>query len=144
MILPVARVAVAAMAASLAFNTGRNVYETVQISRHCTTKRDAPVLDDSDGRTNLLSSSSCISEALIPTSIDELESMSRKQIMQLYINHCMAPSDLSVLEGEWHGKLLNNNGLVRTTLMLLLKYRLPVYPRCHCSVGSPLAYVVLP
>lgn len=96
MILPVARFVVAAFAANLAYNTGRNVFETVQISRLATTSKDAKLK---------ISSS-------IPTSIAELESMSRQEVLHLYIDHCVVPSDMSAVDGEWHGKLLNNNGLV--------------------------------
>jgi hypothetical protein len=117
MIIPLARVAVAAIAASVAINSGLNVYETAQISRQSTAKRNFAVTNGN--RTVRSSNAALAAESCIPTSIAEIESLSRKQILQLYIDHCVAPSDLSVLDGEWSGKLLNNNGLVRTALFLL-------------------------
>lgn len=92
MLLPIARVAVAAVVGSVTYNTGRNVYETVNI----VAKQPLP------------------SQQTLPQSVSDLQKLSRKEIIHLYLNDCTAlPSDLTNMEGEWNGTLLNNNGLVR-------------------------------
>ena len=40
--------------------------------------------------------------------INDLKSMKRKDLVRLF-KHCDAPDDLSMIEGEWDGLLLNNN-----------------------------------
>jgi hypothetical protein len=120
MILPVARAAVTAIAASLAYNTGRNVYETIQITK--STLHPTPnsltdghtsvvhVAEDSPSSNRILLDPVAISS--MPTSVVELQALSRRQIINLYNNHCIVPNDLSIIDGEWQGILLNNNGLV--------------------------------
>ena len=94
MLLPVAKVAVAAFVGSVTFNTGRNVYETVKIlskQQHPQQQQQQP----------------------LPQSVSELQKLSRQEVIKLYLNDCNAlPSDLTFINGEWNGALLNCNGLV--------------------------------
>jgi hypothetical protein len=101
MLLQVARVAVAALVGSITYNTGRNVYETVQIVSKERQQLLPPLLP------TLLQSQP------LPQSVSELQKLSRQEIIHLYLHYCTAvPSDLIDIEGEWNGALLHNNGLV--------------------------------
>jgi hypothetical protein len=101
MLLPVARVAVAALVGSVTYNTCRNVYETVQITSKQQQQQQTPPIA-------LLRS-----QQLLPQSVSELQKLSRQEIIHLYIHYCTAvPSDLADIKGEWNGALLHNNGLV--------------------------------
>jgi hypothetical protein len=97
MLIPVARVAVAAFVGSVTYNTGRNVYETVKIVSK--QQHHQP---------------SQLSQQPLPQSVSDLQKLSRQEIIKLYLNDCTAlPSDLMNIDGEWNGALLNCNGLVR-------------------------------
>lgn len=99
----VCKAATTAVIATLAISSGRNMLQTRQLCR----ERSSPV--------------NIVAKPMI--SVDDLQSMSRKELMQLYLHKCKAPTDLSELEGNWNGHLLANNGLVRS----------------HCNIGSGLA-----
>lgn len=102
MLLPVARVAVAALVGSITYNTGRNVYETVQI---VSKERQQP--------SSPLPIPTLLQSQPLPQSVSELQKLSRQEIIHLYLHYCTAvPSDLIDIEGEWNGALLHNNGLV--------------------------------
>jgi hypothetical protein len=87
-------VAAAALASSLVIHTGRNVLQTMQAAS------TAPQIASG-------------SSTAIPSTVRELRALSRQEILHLYVHHCPEPTSLSVLEGDWHGMLLHNNGLVR-------------------------------
>ena len=102
MLLPIARVAVAALVGSATYSTGRNVYETVQV---VSKQRRQPI--------PTVSRSSSSQQQPLPQSVSELQKLSRQEIIHLYLHYCAAvPSDLIDIEGEWNGALLHNNGLV--------------------------------
>lgn len=60
-----------------------------------------------------------------PTTVEELHGLSRAELLHIYMHQCHTPEmDTNMddpttnprvlrLEGDWHGVLLNNNGLVR-------------------------------
>lgn len=102
MILPVAKAVAAAFAGSLAFSTGRNMLQTQQLLK---------ATDDSFITDN----------TSVPTTVSELQTLQRKQLLQLYLQHCEAPTELSTVAGDWHGVLLKNNGLVRSHSLSLIE-----------------------
>ena len=92
----------------MAGNTGRNMVETVSIARN-----DAASIDAGNKIFPELSSPEA--------AVDKLQSLTRKELVQLF-TACRAPSDLSEIEGEWNGCLLDNNGL--TTISNILTHQL--------------------
>jgi hypothetical protein len=134
MLLPVARITVAAITGSLVYNTGRNVYETIQCTKHYNNEQlhgigssillqlnhtkpiIASTIASNDNDNISTSTMTSNMSSLQPQSISDIQTMSRQQILDLYLHHCTVPSDLSILEGEWYGILLNNNGLVRLSI----------------------------
>ena len=101
MIISVAQAAAAAVAGSLAFSSGRNMFQTHRLSS--STQQELP--------DELL---------VMPTTVSELQNLQRKQLLQLYLNHCTDPTDLSAIEGDWNGLLLKNNGLVRNIMRVCI------------------------
>lgn len=95
MIVPVARVAASAIAGSLAFCSGRNMLQTYSISR------ETAVLPVDD---------------LPIATLAEMPLLPRRQLLQMYMHRCEVPIDMDALDGDWHGVLLNNNGLVKALL----------------------------
>lgn len=99
MILGVAKAAAAALAGSLAFSTGRNMVQTYRLTHSA---------------EQLL-----VQEKLriLPITLSELQNLQRKELLQMYVNQCHVPADLSAIEGDWNGFLLKNNGLVSLTIV---------------------------
>jgi hypothetical protein len=126
MLLPIARVAVAAITGSFVYNTGRNVYETIQCTRsmkqiHTGNHHEQstiPTIVSTTTPNTELSDDPIFSTSSDPQQqsiLESLQSMSRQQLLDVYLNHCtIIPTDTSssILDGEWNGILLNNNGLV--------------------------------
>ena len=103
MLLPIVRVAAAALVGSITYQTGRNVYETIQVVS------SAPPSTASSSLTQQTPPPT----QPIPQSVSDLQKLSRLEIVHLYLNSCTAvPSDLTMVQGEWSGTLLRNNGLV--------------------------------
>ena len=99
MLLPVARVAVAALVGGVTYHTGRNVFETAKIISQQQQQPPSP------------------SQNRLPQSVSELQKLSRHELIHLYLHDCVAlPSNVTSIQGEWNGALLNNNGLVRSIL----------------------------
>jgi hypothetical protein len=88
-------VAAAALAGSLAVHTGCNMLQTTRAA------------------TSVPQIASGASSTAVPSTVRELRALSRQEILHLYIHRCLEPTSLTVLEGDWHGMLLHNNGLVR-------------------------------
>jgi len=44
--------------------------------------------------------------------VQKMQNLPRAEILRLYFHQCEAPSDLSVLDGEWNGVLLNNGSVL--------------------------------
>ena len=104
MLLPIVRVAAAALVGSITYQTGRNVYETIQVVS------SAPPSTASSSQSQ---QSPPPPTQPKPQSVSDLQKLSRLEIVHLYLNSCTAvPSDLTMVEGEWSGTLLRNNGLV--------------------------------
>lgn len=93
----VAKVAVAAVSASLAFQSGRNMVQTHKV----------------------MSSPNALEK--LPQGVADLEQMKRRELLDLYFGHCESPS-LADMEGDWSGVLLKNNGNVRCIHRHRMKY----------------------
>jgi hypothetical protein len=103
MLVSAAQIAASAVILTLAGSCGRNMLQTALLVRS---------ISDSSNTENLLPESACTNP---PDTIKHLESLNRKELVELY---CLsrAPSDLSEIEGEWNARLLENNGIVMTTV----------------------------
>jgi hypothetical protein len=99
--------AVSIVVLTLAGNVCRNMVQTVSISRN------AAYID---------ASSSIFPELSSPeVAVEKLRSLKRKELVQIFAAS-RVPSDLSEIEGEWNGCLLDNNGL--TTISSILTHQL--------------------
>jgi hypothetical protein len=108
MMITIVQAAASIAVLALAGNTGRNMVQTVSISRN-----DAASID---------AGSKILPELSSPeAAVDKLQSLKRKELVQLF-TACHAPSDLSEIAGEWNGCLLDNNGL--TTISNILTHQL--------------------
>jgi hypothetical protein len=109
MILPIASAAAGAITATLALSSGRNMLQTFQISRGNQENTDtkAPWIPPSLHRH--------LSDPTITSTtasvVSDLEELSRKELVELFLT-CQPPENISAIEGEWNGVLLENNGFV--------------------------------
>jgi hypothetical protein len=140
-----ARCAAAAVAATLAVASTRNMCQTWSVCRsavappppssHRSPDVDTMIrLDDEDEeeiirmeRGELLAATTTTRVELV---VHQLQRMSRRQLLQLYLDptKCSAPTTSSAaeqldLEGEWEGVLLENHGRIMTWVANLLTHR---------------------
>jgi hypothetical protein len=142
MLVPIVRIAAAALAGSVSYNTGRNVYETIQCTIQPQAISAAPLRTaasttatsfDMPPTNGIVEEPTTISATKtttttttttrkipLPQTVGEIQKLSRRELLDIYINDCIVPTDMSMFDGEWHGKLLNNNGLVRGVLFRAL------------------------
>jgi hypothetical protein len=107
MMITIVQAAASIVVLTLAGNTGCNMVQTVLISR------DAASID---------AGSKIFPEMSSPeAAVEQLQSLKRKELVKMF-TACRAPSDLSEIEGEWNGCLLDNNGL--TTISNILTHQL--------------------
>jgi hypothetical protein len=108
MMIPIVQTAASIVVLTLVGNTGRNMMQTVSISRNHAASIDA--------------GSKIFPELSSPeAAVEKLQSLKRKELVQLF-TACRTPSDLFEIEGEWNGCLLDNNGL--TTVSNILTHQL--------------------
>jgi hypothetical protein len=141
-----ARCAAAAVAATLAVASTRNMCQTWSVCRsavappspssHGSPDVDSMIrlVDDDEEeelrrmeRGELLATMTTTSVELV---VHQLQRMSRRQLLQLYLDptKCSAPPTSSAaeqldLEGEWEGVLLENHGRIMTWVAHLLTHR---------------------
>jgi hypothetical protein len=106
----VASAAGAAVTATLAFSSGRNMLQTWQTCRQA---------QQEDGRQKLTDASAAFimatqTQGSIPVreQVKALQSLDRQEVLQLFLWDCEAPANLAELDGDWNGELLENNGVV--------------------------------
>jgi hypothetical protein len=111
MILPIARAAAGAVTATLALSSGRNMLQTFQISRahQETTDIKAPWIPPSLHRH--MSDPDPTSKTDTASVVSDLKELGRKELVELFLT-CQPPANVSEIEGEWSGVLLENNGFV--------------------------------
>lgn len=121
LIIPVVNAAVSAVTAVLALSSARNMIQTVQLSRanqnSIPTSTSAAVSLPQILQAHLKSDVELTAE----TVVEELQTLKRKELFEIYFGS-RAPRDLSEIEGEWNGILLDNNGwvMVRDCLTIYL------------------------
>jgi hypothetical protein len=99
MIVGVANLAVAAVTAVLTISSGRNMFQTWNLSRQTTEfQREDSILPSLFFDTTAMA-------------IGEIQAMKRKDLMKLYFSS-RGPQNLQQVRGEWNGILLDNNGFV--------------------------------
>ena len=99
LLVGIAQSITAAVVASLTFHSCRNMLETYQVARS----------------SNLISAAE--EDFVVPSTIQRLQSLQRSQLLKLYVNDCTIPDEKkceSIIDGDWDGILLPNNGLVCT------------------------------
>jgi len=109
MILTVARAAAAAVTATLALSSGRNMVQTFQVSREHQRSRERSL--SSSIPAPAIHRFSLDSQATTASVVKQIEQMNRKELVEVFLS-CEAPTDLSEIQGEWNGVLLDNNGFV--------------------------------
>jgi hypothetical protein len=141
-----ARCAAAAVAATLAVASTRNMCQTWSVCRsavappspssHGSPDVDSMLrLDDDDEEEELSRMErgellGATTTTRVERVVHQLQRMSRRQLLQLYLDptKCSAPSTSSAaeqldLEGEWEGVLLENHGHIMTWVANLLTHR---------------------
>lgn len=112
-------IAAAAVTAVLTFSSGKNMLQTVSLSRQNSN-------NVSNNNQQLLFTG--IAGALQPddstkTVISKVQCMNRKELLELYFRS-RGPADLSEIEGAWDGCLLDNNSRVMTFVTAFITDRL--------------------
>eukprot|EP00980_Cylindrotheca_fusiformis_P004033 scaffold880_cov132-Cylindrotheca_fusiformis.AAC.29 len=110
MISTVVRLAISGAVVAIAGSCGRNMLQTAQV----TNQGNASTLNQV-GLGCIRGNSSDVAK--------HLELLNRKELLQLF-TLCDVPTDLSVIEGEWDGKLLENNGLLMTKVSAFMTHGL--------------------
>jgi hypothetical protein len=106
MILISIQAATSAIILALAGSSGRNMLQTYRV------RNNLPVNSDSI----------CFPEIIGPSaSVEHLQTMKRKQLIELF-SASKVPSDLSEVEGEWDGFLLDN-GILMTSVSNLISHK---------------------
>jgi hypothetical protein len=96
MLVPIVAAATAATL-GLTVSSVRNIAQTFQVSRTI--------------KAGECSSPSWVPPASVQDAVSQLESMKRKDILELFLS-CEAPINTSEIEGEWNGRLLAKNGWI--------------------------------
>lgn len=100
----IANLAAAAVTAVLAVSSGRNVIQTINISRQDENQQCANgILGD----TGILQPTDSTE-----TVISKVQGMKRKELLELYFCCSRGPKDLAEIEGEWDGCLLDNQSWI--------------------------------
>lgn len=99
MIVTILKVAASAATVTLAGNCGRNMLQAFEV-------RNSDNLPD-------LSSDRVPSTDHALKTVEDLQSLNRFELLQLFSDG-EVPGDLSDIEGEWEGELLDNNGVIMT------------------------------
>ena len=103
MLLPAAKAVVSAVVFTIAACCGRNTLQTTNfINSKC----------DDCSISNLLPESDYDNPKAM---VQHLQSLKREDLLEIF-RVSQAPKDLSQIEGEWNGYLLENNGVVMTAV----------------------------
>ena len=100
LLLSAAKAAAVAAVGSVALSSGRNMLQTYRIS----SSAPSPLPDN-------------------PTTVKGLQTLSRHELLKLYLHTCQAPRDLEQLNGDWNGVLLQN-GFLLTAISRFVANRL--------------------
>lgn len=96
MLLTAAKAAAAAVAGSLAFSSGRNMLQTYSIAKKHASDPSRRISTSGDH----------------PTTVKEIQSLPRHELLRLYLYTCEPPADLSEIDGDWNGVLLDNGSVL--------------------------------
>jgi len=108
MILTAAKAAGAAITGILAFSSGRNILQTYRIAKEVSSP---PSASYSMPQTEPL----LLPKNARPLAVRQLQSLTRPELLRMYLNSCEAPTDDSMnllLDGEWNGVLLSNGPIL--------------------------------
>ena len=100
--IPLINLAAAAVTAVLTISSGKNMLQTVSLSRQQTpTTLPLQQLDHINDSSTVIS---------------HVQSLNRNQLLQLYFHQSRSPRNLKEVEGEWDGCLLDNNSRIMVRL----------------------------
>ena len=121
LVLPVLQVASSVVILTLAAGCGRNMMQTRRHFVHGGRSNPSSSHDDVSKTTSLITN---LGSPLSPSSVvHNLKSMTRKNLLHIFSNS-HTPLDLSEIEGEWDGCLLDNNGFVMTAVSNIMTHGL--------------------
>lgn len=123
MIIQVAKVAISAVAVCIAGSCGRNMLQTNHIKQ----------MNSGEDIQSLLAS---IDDAEDP--VTQIQALKRDETFKLFLSG-EVPSDLSELQGDWEGFLLENNGGIMTKVSNLMTNHLFVPGFNRCWAGKQFA-----
>jgi hypothetical protein len=110
MIVSAVQIAISAAVFAIAGSCGSNMLQSIQV----TNNMDLP------GLTQMhLSAANGESSEMVK----HLQSLNRQELLELF-KSCEVPADLSDIEGEWDGVLLENNGLIMTKVSNIMTHGL--------------------
>jgi len=104
LLLSAAKAVAVAAVGSVALSSGRNMLQTYRISSSSSSLVPPPLPDN-------------------PTTVKGLQTLSRHELLKLYLYTCQAPRDLEQLNGDWNGVLLQN-GFLLTAISRFVANRL--------------------
>ena len=99
--IPLVNIAAAAVTAVLTFSSGKNMLQTVALSRQ----------NNQNQASFSIQGLKLQPEDSTETVVSKVQSMKRKDLLQLY-SSSRSPKDLEEVQGEWDGCLLDNNSRV--------------------------------
>ena len=119
LVLQVARIAVAAVAATLSFSSAKNMWQTFQVA-----SSSSPTASSSSSSFNDCCFTPGTSSAA--ETVQLLQSYNRRELLQVYLHHTVdmkttntsfltevgQEHDDKTIDGDWDGILLNNNGFL--------------------------------
>jgi len=128
-LIPVAPLLLGTAVGTFVLSTITNIRQTIDVRKEFQFKRNC-LEKDHDDKTSILScylqpnkdGSPKASVPIDKTSSEvmrDLERMKRDELIALFLS-CASPTELKQIQGEWDGRLLDNNGLVLTNVSSLI------------------------
>jgi hypothetical protein len=130
MIVQAAKVAASGVILILASQCARNMIQTARIAASASSSASPTPLPENSLPSITLDTvdvddskdtADCMDDP--PRAVRYLQSLTRPQLLELFASST-PPHDLSVLNGEWNGLLLDNNGKIMTAVSNIMTHRL--------------------
>lgn len=112
------KAAAATIVGTLGSSSIANMFQTISLKQNHVTNRGITHLSFGNVETEGTTTSSSATEIL---TLSQVKSMKRNELIQLYLSsYCYTPKDVLELKGDWDGELLDNNGVIMTTISSIL------------------------
>lgn len=121
------KVVATALILTLASQCARNMIQTARIAASestwtsSTTPMAGSCLPSSLMGTDDVDDKATIDGVALPRTVRLLQSLGRPQLLQVFLSST-PPQDLDVLDGEWNGLLLDNNGKIMTAVSNIMTH----------------------